>query len=205
MPVHRVEQLPHASGVRKSASHPVAAMPSQSAKLASLHMIPHTDSVHVAIELRPDGHGLPHVPQWVGSLRVFTQSVPHGVVPPVQIVSGPMTVSVASPGSTVSVALPPSPGGSVFTSQLRMQPLPVSRPAIRSVNRVTRNSLVCSESPAKSDNAATGSGDEHRRRQRHGRPLSNEASLREKHDCHGARHARSDHHGVRDGGFRGAA
>jgi hypothetical protein len=68
------QRLPHAPQwarvVRVLVSHPLAALPSQSAKPVR-HEKPHAPAAQVASALAGAGHTVPHAPQWAGVVRVL--------------------------------------------------------------------------------------------------------------------------------------
>ncbi len=69
--VQRVPQRPQLlEFVVVLTSHPLEAMPSQSAKPVR-HVKPHAPAVHVGSALAGAGHAMPHAPQCAGELRVL--------------------------------------------------------------------------------------------------------------------------------------
>ena len=77
-PGQAVPQAPQLEGSRaSSASQPVAARPSQSAKRArSRQATAQTPALQTASPLGPSSQAWPHSPQWRGSLRGSTQDAP---------------------------------------------------------------------------------------------------------------------------------
>jgi hypothetical protein len=76
---HSVAHEPQNMGVERSASQPLAARPSQSAKPAR-HAIVHELEAHAPVALARAGHPTPHAPQLAGSRVVSAHRPPHMAV-----------------------------------------------------------------------------------------------------------------------------
>lgn len=68
-PEQTAPQAPHDVAAESDDSHPAIAL--QSAKPA-LHGAEHAPAAHVAVWLAADGHTIPHSPQFIGFVAVFT-------------------------------------------------------------------------------------------------------------------------------------